>query len=1362
MRIKGINKYNFFYRTNLIFILLVTSILLLSAQESSIREIDRRLLDITKIEVEGDFLNSNVRCAYKDSRGFMWFGTAHGLCRYDGSEIIEFTTNNTEMPFNDIFGIFEDDQGFLWVTKNPQVTALENLTFVNVHTLDIHNVKERFDFNFPLNFAIRQGKGNVVYFLGETGVKYSYSKGKWQEYEPFVQEDFLLEDFYEVYKDFGEKGLIFPFSNKKEQQVFYNLGLDKKGNVIIYSTRYTTGGEWIFKRKIQKLDSLGRTSDFLSEPVKNQIFSNKAHRLLYLNPKTENIWSLDNYHFVLFNTKGNATYDFKLKHPEIFYDRILNLEFYDDLIWVCAANGVFTIKIKDNKFDNYLHAMSFTEGYNSCRAIYTKDNENLIVSTVDELFRVSSDGKEKIIEKGNCSPFLGLRGDTLLLMKYAVNYLINDNLKKIAETPNLNTTWCAERDKNNPDRYWLGFFKEGLGYWEIGMDSVKIYTQLNEYQELKDVPVYDLHSLDNGHILMATTLGIYEFSYEQGVIQRYWNGGDIPYHLPLNEYYYIYQDKEEMFWLGSSGGGLVKWNKETGEHQQYTTDNGFSSNIICAIYEDEKENLWIPSYNGLIRFNKKTEAIRIYKTEDGLTHNEFNRGAHFQSSDGKLYFGGLNGVNSFYPEKLLAREKEESVPLEVTSIVHFNSGDDELIDKLDVFKAEEKITLFPDEGFVNVSFSLLDYKKKGITTYAYKIEGQSEQWQYIKDNQLRISGLPYGLYTLRIKGQMSNGSFSNQELIMPLEVLRPVYLQWWFILLVALVFFFVLYQLFKWRNRWLVRRGEELEKQVNKQTKQLQKDKAIIEKQAIELREIDKLKSRFFANVSHELRTPITLIQGPVRSVLNNDNLGKDDEFLLTKVEENTEHLLGMVNELMDLTKAEAYKLKIDESNVVLYDLLKRKLSNFHALAGMKSIQFDFNYHIDKDLIVALDTDKFEKIINNLLSNAFKFTPKEGKVSVTVNDEAGHLLVKVTDTGRGIPASDIPYVFNRFYQSSINKKAEGGLGIGLSLSMEFVKLLEGQMWVESKEGEGSTFFISLPLKECMDTALDEPSVANANQVTVEMQNFATPISAAVSITDNEFLSKQTILIVEDTLDLQEYLHYLLAPHYHKVHVVDNGKEALEWIGNYGFPSLILSDLMMPIMDGFELLEQVKADKKLSSIPFVMLTARAELKDKLKALRIGVDDYLTKPFKEEELKVRINNLLSNFEERREYLMSEQPNHSALQKEDLPETSEADRKWLENLEKTIIEEIEHHYFSVDYLAEKIGVKRDKLFKKTKALTGLTPNKYVRAVRLQLAKELLESKKYGTVKEVAHKVGFQKIEYFSSLYKKQFGKLPSEYIR
>lgn len=422
---------------------------------------DERQFDIKKIEVEGGFLNSNVRCVYKDSRGFMWFGTAHGLCRYDGNEAIEFTTNNSKLPFNDIFEIFEDDQGFLWVCRNYHQTTPENTVFIDINTLEIHDVKEKFGSSFPLGFSLRQGKENVIYFIASTGLKHSYSNGVWHKHMDIINENISDKELHDLFKILGEKGIEYQFISKNKAINFFNLGLDQKGNPIIYSQAYINDNIWDFSKGIQKIEPSGKMSSFLSEAMEKQIFSNHSFRVLSHNSNTGNIWSIDNYHFILCNKKENAIYDFRAKYPKLFYDRILNIEFYDDLVWVCAANGVFTIEIKDNRFEHYLNATDFSEGFNSCRSIYTDDNENLIVSTVNELLRISPDEEQKIIKKGNHSPFLGAREDTLLLMKTSIRSLVKDECKEIAATPNINTAWCAEVDRNNPDKYWIGCIHPG-------------------------------------------------------------------------------------------------------------------------------------------------------------------------------------------------------------------------------------------------------------------------------------------------------------------------------------------------------------------------------------------------------------------------------------------------------------------------------------------------------------------------------------------------------------------------------------------------------------------------------------------------------------------------------------------------------------------------------------------------------------------------------------------------------------------------------------------------------------------------------------------------------------------------------------
>ncbi|MCR9290829.1 MAG: response regulator, partial [Bacteroidetes bacterium] len=415
-----------------------------------------------------------------------------------------------------------------------------------------------------------------------------------------------------------------------------------------------------------------------------------------------------------------------------------------------------------------------------------------------------------------------------------------------------------------------------------------------------------------------------------------------------------------------------------------------------------------------------------------------------------------------------------------------------------------------------------------------------------------------------------------------------------------------------------------------------------------------------------------------------------------------------------------------------------------------------------------------EKILNNLLTNAFKFTPKNGRIEMKVMDlgietsddlDSSGILITLKDNGRGIPPADVPNVFNRFYQSSINKKAEAGLGIGLALSMEFVKLMKGKLWVESSidgSNQGSTFFFQFPKKEVLGML----STESQRLINEKEFNNGEKEEARELINDKVASSAQhsdhpTILLVEDNPDLRDYVSFLLSPYY-EVITAENGKEALEQLAVGSsqsaanqLPSLILSDVMMPIMDGFELLEKVKAHPQWRGLPFIMLTARAEMPTKLKALRVGVDDYLLKPFQEEELLVRIANLLANYDERKAYAQTETTDETKTPSQ--LTISEDDQKWLEKVEQIILEKMNDSLFSIDYLAELHALNRKTFYKKIKQLTGLTPTKYIRAIRLQKAKLLLEQGK--SVKEAAYEVGFQKADYFSSLFKAEFGKSPSE---
>jgi DNA-binding response OmpR family regulator/two-component sensor histidine kinase len=463
-----------------------------------------------------------------------------------------------------------------------------------------------------------------------------------------------------------------------------------------------------------------------------------------------------------------------------------------------------------------------------------------------------------------------------------------------------------------------------------------------------------------------------------------------------------------------------------------------------------------------------------------------------------------------------------------------------------------------------------------------------------------------------------------------------------------------------------------------------------------------------------------------------------------------------LVNEILDLTKLDNQKLKVKEEKVLFYTLIRQLVSNFQSIAQVQEIEMTLEYLAEKELQILLDKDKFQKIFNNLLSNALKFTPAQGKITITIDDLGRKIFLKIADTGRGIPKQDIPHVFERYFQDSQNSKAEGGLGIGLALCMEFVKLFKGKIWLESstkKENQGTTFFVEFPKKEVLNM------LSSQDMISIE-SDFYKPENPQNSHTNTLTNEKnvKTILIVEDNKDLREYLTFILSTYYQVV-PAENGKKAIAILSKGMNPNLIISDLMMPIMDGYEFLEVVKNNTNWSGLPFIMLTARAERQDKLKALRIGVDDYITKPFDADELLIRIENLLTNYDERINFIESEQEN--AEQKQFNLSISQADKKWLKDFENLVIKELNNSLFSIDYLAELMLMDRKTLYKKVKILTGLTPNQYVRTVRLKLAKDYLESKKYKSVKEVAKSSGFKNTTYFNTLFKKEYGKSPSDYF-
>jgi signal transduction histidine kinase/DNA-binding response OmpR family regulator len=561
----------------------------------------------------------------------------------------------------------------------------------------------------------------------------------------------------------------------------------------------------------------------------------------------------------------------------------------------------------------------------------------------------------------------------------------------------------------------------------------------------------------------------------------------------------------------------------------------------------------------------------------------------------------------------------------------------------------------------------------------------------------------------------------------------------------------------------------------------------IIEEQSQALRQLDAAKTRFFANVSHELRTPLTLMLGPLSTAVKSGTLDDKNATLVALAQQNTQQLLGLVNEILDLTKLESGNMTVHEEATDVYNFLRRLVATFESYATQKNIKLLFDFDADAPRGLMLDKPKVERIFNNLLSNALKFTPKDGTISVKITHTPSAWQLAVTDTGRGIHPDDLPHVFNRFYQTNqTDIPVEGGTGIGLALSKELAQVLGGNLSVESTLGNGATFTLDLPKREVLGLSQTTQSIENDYDTVIFEENKTLETPSVSDGKNGQKNEKATILVVEDNPSLRAYLTLILSDKYN-ILTAENGKIGLNILENTPSVSLVISDIMMPVMDGFQLLEQLKADEKHQSLPIIMLTARAEMQDRLKALRIGVDDYLTKPFEEEELFARVKNLLNNAQMRQQFKQEalltgsgnfeSSPNLSianirhpnldiehplsinAQKEQNLLSTDNLE--WLTDLEKTVRQHIGNAHLSIDFIADEMHISRAQFYRRLQSLTGLTPNQYLQEILFNHARQLLEQRRVSSVKAASAAIGIQTVQYFSEQFKARFGKLPSDYL-
>ncbi|MEO6000291.1 MAG: ATP-binding protein [Chitinophagaceae bacterium] len=869
--------------------------------------------------------------------------------------------------------------------------------------------------------------------------------------------------------------------------------------------------------------------------------------------------------------------------------------------------------------------------------------------------------------------------------------------------------------------------------------------------------------------------GIYWLGTEQGFARlEFANDASLPAvkwfkNIPGNSnslsYNYVSWFMDDPFnpdylWICTKGGGLNRMQKSTEKFIHYTSRQGLPNDVVYGILTDEAGNIWGSTNRGLFCMlvakvkNDDQRVFRLFSTSDGLQSDEFNTNAFARLHNGDLVFGGVNVINIFNPQKVLSENFIPGVCITGIQIGNkgVNPGDQTSILKETIEKTRS-ITLTHLQDVVTLEFSSLDFTAPGLNKYRYQLAGIDKEW--VESGTRRTATylhLPSGTYTFKVQGSNSQGMWSDKVAELKICVLPPWWRSWWAYIIYALLIILAI----RAYLRFNVNKAK-LESQLNYE-----------QLEAKRVKDLDLIKTQLYTNITHEFRTPLTVILGMANQLLEKPPEQFDNR--VNMIIRNGRSLLNLVNELLDLSKLETGNMQLQLSNGDVIHFLRYIVESLLSLAESQQKQLHFLTEIDA-LYIEFDREKLRQIISNLLSNAIKFTPEKGNIYISVmenmltnNIDNATLIIKVKDTGIGIPEDQLLYVFDRFYQldNSHTRKTEG-TGIGLALTKELVKLMDGEIGVKSPPAgafKGSEFTVSLPIKK---VAATEEAIQYEVKKQTSLPKLAPP-EFRISIADNEEknINAPLILLVEDNADVVAYTASCLSDY--KLAVGRDGREGFD-IAMDMIPDLIISDLMMPFMDGFELVNKLRHNENTSHIPVIILTAKADMTSKIEGLQQGADAYLEKPFNKEELLVRIKKLLEMRKNLQQYYLKKAGIHGDTSAEPVivPYKKISHHSIEDSFVKRVREAVEQNLtdvnFTVEKLSKQVFMSHSQLHRKLEALTGCSPSKFMRMIRLEKAKELLQ-RPSNSIASVSLDCGYNDPGYFAKVFKQEFGLTPQEW--
>jgi len=1353
------------------FLIFLFTVIALTASGNG-SQLDVHSLYFESISTKDKLPNSVIRNIGQDSLGFLWFSSNDGLFRYDGQnyQIYRNVSDDTEsLSYNYIPFMRLDHSGNPWMIFSGSINKLDAKTGKFVHyygqSFDSGptNLGNTYQFDFtPENhiFATSIQYGLLYLSNADTAIQWLMNEKK-----------------------------SFPAISSNLEAITYhnnNLYVGKKHEGI-YSIHLNTDHSKIIG--VEKLIDSNHDETYTIHIDKlNRLWAGTSNGLLYKN----------------LTTGKTQSFQFNLQKNSFLPDKEILSLFVDehDFLWIGSReNGLSIVSASEvesigDRAVGIKYTTSLIEGSltNRCiNAIFEDREKNIWLGTYSGGLHLVNESKNKIhslkfipghpqslshpkiwgitqAKDGNI--WLGTDGGGIDIWNP-----IHGIVKRIKYNPSKNglsdnAILCALTGKNG--ELWFGTYRGGVNRINPNTGQIKVYKQVPSsfkgafvsdirciyqdssgkiwigtnwngvcyYNESTDsfVNIPELGNIDVRTIIESKNGGYWIGTHSRGLIwynpnskeQKFYstNPGN-PNSLPSDDLYALKEDRTGKLWIGTQYGGLSCFNPTDQSFTNFDTKKGLANNTILSILEDSKGYYWLSTNEGISRFDPASESFINYDQTNGVLPGEFLNNSCISAADGTFYFGGSNGLNFFSPEYI--RPSQITPKVVFTELRIFNEksvpGNGEIDRNIEF---NPTIRLNHRQSVFTILFQAIQYPFASKCQYTYMLEGYDEKWNHAGiNNSATYRQLPAGTYTLKVKASNSDGIWSPEIASIQIEIIPPFWKTIWaYLLYVAVLILFTSF-IFRLRMNQI------------KMLNQLHFEQKIRQKeQKIHHERLD-----FFTNISHELRTPLTLVECAVddlKKLLSNTKNEKIAESIKT-ASYHSSRLLQLINQLLEFRRVETGTPQISVEIINLNEWMSAYLSNFKELADSKSVFLKLAMPV-KPIDLWVDSDKLSMIMNNLLSNAFKYTPKKGTIEVSTQENDHEIMIEVVDSGSGISPKALPNIFDRYFKTESRSTSTG---IGLSLTKSLIELHDGGIRVSSSLGKGSKFTV----------------IFRTGSEHFKPEQIKSTINGDFSISDEsaeialihpeERLDQKIMLIIEDNHDISTLLAEKFAPNF-EVHIADNGEAGIE-LARKLIPDIVISDIMMPGIQGTEVCKTLKKSQATSHIPIILLTAKGTVDDELIGLTTGADDYISKPFIFRILEARVNTLIRNRVNLLNFFKAKDPDHTEKPPSNILLIQE--QEFLLKTEHLILEKYLNSDSSVFKLAEDLNFSRSSLYRKIKMLTGLSINEFARSVKIKRAAKLIESEDI-TISEAAYRTGFNDLKYFRENFVKQIGITPSEY--